>query len=116
MAKRGPVIFFVSIFFIISAAYAVSQNQDYPPRLRSGINLYGEGNWREAVIELRRAQAEAPDTNQRAEALYWISLAELAAGEYEAAVRDMDELEALTPPEHKRRREIPYHRGRIFYF
>jgi tetratricopeptide (TPR) repeat protein len=93
----------------------VAQTQTQMSRLQNGINLYGRGLWPEAVIELRRYQAEAPDAVQRAEALYWIALSEMGAGEYEAAVKDMDELDR-TARGNPRYAELPYHRGRAYYY
>jgi tetratricopeptide (TPR) repeat protein len=84
-------------------------------RLQRGIELYGAGRWREAVLELRRAQAEAADNGQRAESLYWIALAELAAGEYENSIKDMDELERIAPG-NPRYADLSYHRGRTNYY
>jgi TolA-binding protein len=127
MIKKGPCLFFL---FCMAAGYGFAQNSGYSPgnqafpaspaspalaRLQRGIKLYGEGKWREAVIDLRRAQAEALSPEQRAEALYWISLAELSAGEYEAALRDMDELSRAAPSS-PRRAELPYHAGRAYYY
>jgi TolA-binding protein len=135
MTRQGPSLFFCFFpgFLLISGyvfaqtpGYAPRTGPAYPaadpvspapqisPRLRNGIKLYGEGKWRDAVIELRRAQAEAPGPEQWAEALYWIGLAELSAGEYEAALRDMEEL-ARTAPGSPRQAELPYHRGRAYY-
>jgi TolA-binding protein len=94
---------------------ALSQGWTRNAGLQDGINLYGAGRWREAAAELRRFQGETQDINQQAEALYWIALAELAAGEYETSVRDMDELERIAPSG-PRREEIPYHRGRSYYY
>ncbi|MDR2028880.1 MAG: tetratricopeptide repeat protein [Treponema sp.] len=114
MKKRPSFLLFLWMFFsVIGLDRALPQTR--PSRLQSGIALYGEGKWPEAVIELRRAQAEAANTGQRAEALYWVSLAELAAGEYEAAVRDMDELIRIAPAG-LRIEEIPYHKGRALYY
>jgi TolA-binding protein len=131
MIKKGPcLVFSLSLFFILAAGYGFAQNSGYSPgnrafpappasqvsaRLQGGIKLYGEGKWREAVIELRRAQAEALSPEERAEALYWIGLAELSAGEYEAALRDMDELNRAAPSS-PRRAELPYHKGRAYYY
>ncbi|MDR2071700.1 MAG: tetratricopeptide repeat protein [Treponema sp.] len=97
-------------------AIAQIQTQNQTSRLQDGISLYGRGLWLEAVIELRRYQAEAPDAAHWAEALYWIALSELGAGEYEAAIRDMDELERITLGTNPRYAEIPYHRGRAYYY
>ncbi|MDR1288529.1 MAG: tetratricopeptide repeat protein [Treponema sp.] len=81
--------------------------------LDRGIALYGESRWREAVIELRRAGAEAGDEKGRADALYWTGLAELSAGEYEAALADMEELELVFPGYSG---ETLYHKGRVLYY
>jgi tetratricopeptide (TPR) repeat protein len=85
------------------------------PGLQRGIQLYGEGKWQEAVIELRRAQAGAPDREQEAEALYWISLAGLSAGAWEASLADMEALE-LIAGSGGRGGELPYHKGRVLYY
>jgi tetratricopeptide (TPR) repeat protein len=77
--------------------------------------LYGEGRWKEAVAELRQAQAEAMSIAQKGEALYWTALAGISDGNYEASVRDMDEL-ARIDPGNPRVQELPYHRGRAFYY
>ena len=94
---------------------AFSQQPAPESRLKAGVELYGQGKWREAVSELRRVQAEAPTIRMRGEALFWISLSELSAGEYGEALRDMAALEEVDP-RHPRLKEIPYHKGRIFYY
>ncbi|MDR0758731.1 MAG: tetratricopeptide repeat protein [Treponema sp.] len=104
-----------SLWMVLAPATAQTQTQNQASRLQNGINLYGRGLWPEAVIELRRYQAEAPDAVQRAEALYWIALSEMGAGEYEAAVKDMDELDRISRGD-PRYVEIPYHRGRAYYY
>jgi tetratricopeptide (TPR) repeat protein len=101
------LLFFFILFAVLTTAAAAQTSLQY------GVNLYGEGRWREAVIELRRA--EAADPSVRAEALYWIALAELAAGEYEASIRDMESLE-LQDPKHSRIGELAYHRGRALFY
>ena len=104
-----------SLWVVLLPVAAQTQTQNQMSRLQNGINLYGRGLWPEAVIELRRYQAEAPDASQRAEALYWIALSEMGAGEYEAAVKDMDELDRISPG-NPRYVEIHYHRGRAYYY
>ncbi|MDR1637029.1 MAG: tetratricopeptide repeat protein [Treponema sp.] len=125
MNKKAVLLPFFCLFLLIfQEEPALSQTK--PPdrtakaaapgfnRLQSGLSLYQEGRWREAIGELRRAQAEAVDPELKGEAYYWISLAELSSGNYRGAIRDMDAVET-TAPESKRLREIPYHRGRALY-
>ncbi|MDR2257961.1 MAG: tetratricopeptide repeat protein [Treponema sp.] len=133
MIQKGPCLVFCFFFFLCAAGYVNSQAREsgartgpaplsppaspapLSPRLQEGVRLYSGGRWREAVIEFRRAQAEAPTAEQRGEALYWIAQAELSAGEYAASVRDMEELERIAPAS-PRRAEIPYHKGRAYYY
>jgi TolA-binding protein len=125
MNKKAALLPFICLFLLIfQAGPALSQTR--PPdrtakaaapgfnRLQSGLSLYQEGRWQEAIGELRRAQAEAVDPELKGEAYYWISLAELSSGDYRGAVGDMDALETIAP-ESKRLREIPYHKGRALY-
>jgi TolA-binding protein len=108
MKEQGRFLFF---FVILTAAVGTAYTQT--SGLQAGIRLYGEGKWRDAVVELRRVQAAQP--SQRAEAQYWIFLAELAAGEYDAAIQDIEELERIDP-RGPRGAEIPYHKGRVLYY
>ncbi|GAB6390854.1 MAG: tetratricopeptide repeat protein [Treponematales bacterium] len=86
------------------------------PQLRKGIALYGEGKWQEAVAELRKAQSEVSSRRDiQSEAFFWIGLAELSAGEFQAAVNDMEALEKLDPA-NSRVTELLYHKGRAFYY
>jgi TolA-binding protein len=103
----------------IAAADSPGQGAAVPApgytRLRKGLEYYQQGRWRESIAELRRSQAEAIDPELKAEALYWIALAEISAKDYAGAIQDMDRLE-LSAPESKRLREIPYHKGRALYY
>jgi TolA-binding protein len=125
MIQKGPYLAFCCFFLLFTAGYAVSQNREpgartgtavqISPRFQEGVRLYSEGRWREAVTAFRRAQAEAAAAEQQGEALYWIALAELFAAEYESSVRDMEELERIAPAS-PRLAEIPYHKGRAYYY
>jgi TolA-binding protein len=84
-------------------------------RLRRGLDFYQQSRWREAIVELRRSQAEAVDPELKAEALYWIALSEISAKDYAGAVQDIDTLEQIAP-ESKRLRDSPYHKGRALYY
>jgi tetratricopeptide (TPR) repeat protein len=113
--SKKPAGFLLVCLLLFAAGSAFSQNpqSQFSQRLQRGVNLYRESRWGEAVTELRVAQAEAINTRQRSEALYWIALAELSASDYEAALRDMDELERTGGG---RIVDIAYHRGRAYYY
>ncbi|MDR1178526.1 MAG: tetratricopeptide repeat protein [Spirochaetaceae bacterium] len=89
--------------------------QNLPPRLERGIELYSRGQWRDAAAELRRAQADALTPNDQGEALYWIALSELSAGEYEDVIRDLDELLRVNPLG-RRVSEVSYEKGRALFY
>lgn len=105
---------FLVALFLVTAGNAGGQSAQIA-RLQSGIDLYSQGRWYEAVSELRRVQAEASSNSIRGEALFWISISRLYAGQYEEALIDMDALEDIDP-ENPRLAEMPYHRGRALYY
>ena len=117
--RMRPGFFLVFLLFLILPVFINAQIYNDPVSaqsyLASGINLYSQSKWRDAVLELRRAQAASPVKELRAEALFWISMAELSAGEYEESLRDMEVLEQ-TDPGNRRLAELPYHRGRALYY
>jgi TolA-binding protein len=134
MIHKGPRLFLGSLICVVFAVgYGSAQTPGYPApgggsalaprlstyqapvRLQNGVRLYGESKWREALAELRQALAETAVPEQRAEALYWIALAELSAGDYAAALAAMDEL-VREAPASPRRAELPYHTGRAYYY
>jgi len=117
MGKFGIHIRILLLLTLFLALPGLSYAQFTSPeaRLKAGVELYSQGKWQEAVLELRRAQAEAPTRTFRGEALFWISLSELAAGEFAEALRDMAALEEIDP-RNPRIRELPYHKGRIYYY
>jgi len=83
--------------------------------MQRGIEFFGMGSYREAAEEFRQVQRKAPEKGMQAEALFWLSQAELAGGEYEAAVKNMEALEKLDPG-NSRIGEIRYQKGRAFYY
>jgi TolA-binding protein len=85
------------------------------PRLDQGITLYRAGQWTEAARELRRIQRELTNPGQQAEALYWISLAEFSLGEYETALRDINEVQRIAPAG-LRIDDILFYKGRTLYY
>jgi tetratricopeptide (TPR) repeat protein len=105
----------------LAAGIAVSQTSNGQTwlspqaRLQYGVSLYGRGFWPEAVAELRQSYSETNDPAIKADALYWIAMTELTAGNYENSIRAMDELERVSPANTKYA-EVPYHRGRVYYY
>jgi TolA-binding protein len=57
---------------------------------------------------------EAANAGQLAESLYWLSLAEFSLGEFEAALRDISELQRIAPAG-LRIDNILYYKGRSLY-
>ena len=116
--EKAPCRIFWSLcLFLVLAGYLPAQSlspAQIQSRVSRGVDLYSQGKWRDAVLELRRIQAEAGSRELRGEALFWISLSELSAGEYEAALKDMDALEE-SDPGNRRLAELSYHRGRALY-
>jgi TolA-binding protein len=84
-------------------------------RIQTGIDLYGQGKWEEAVRTLRPMAGRDSDRALRSEALFWLGLSELAIGDYEGALRDMEDLET-SDPENSRIPELGYHKGRVLFF
>ena len=105
---RRVAIMLVAVFLL-----ALRVTAEENTSLRRGIDLYGAGKWRDAIITLRQVSAEA-NRDEALDALYWIALAELGSGEYEAALKDLDEL-LKSVPAHPRALEAPYQKGRVLY-
>jgi TolA-binding protein len=112
--KRSARFF---LFLTLFAAGAGPQNaaaQVHRSRLEQGIRFYRAGYWTDAALELRRSQMEAANPGQLAESLYWLSLAEFSLGEYEAALRDIGELQRIAPAG-LRIDDVLYYKGRSLY-
>jgi TolA-binding protein len=105
------------LFLLIFAAPAGLQNaaaQAHRSRLEQGILFYRAGYWEDAALELRISQMEAANPGQLAESLYWLFLTEFSLGEYEAALRDMSELQRIAPAG-LRIANLLYYKGRSLY-
>jgi TolA-binding protein len=84
-------------------------------KIQAGIDLYGQGKWAEAAGALRPVTGRDSAGALRSEALFWLSLSELAMGDYEGALQDMEELES-SDPKNRRVSELGYHKGRVLFF
>jgi TolA-binding protein len=83
--------------------------------IQAGIDFYGQGKWAEAARALRPLAARDSAGPLRGEALFWLGLSELAMGDYEGALRDMEDLEK-SDPGNSRLHELGYHKGRVLFF
>jgi len=118
MKLKNPCFgFFLLCFFLLAAVVAPAQNSnqtDYIRRIQNGSQLYDLSRWYEAAIEFRRAQEIAVNINDWSQALYWVILSELAYSDYGSALRDMDELQRISPGS-SYNRDMLYHRARVYY-
>jgi tetratricopeptide (TPR) repeat protein len=83
--------------------------------LETGVNLYANGKWKEAISVLRQVLSLNATPDQKAEAVYWTALAELADSDYMGAISDLNALEQMAW-NNPRELEIPYHKGRCFFY
>ncbi|MDR2194793.1 MAG: tetratricopeptide repeat protein [Treponema sp.] len=117
--KKLPFLFNV---LLLAVGPAFSQTDDsavaastaFYISFQQGITLYGQGKWTDASAKFREAQDAAATGDERAEAVYWLCLAEESGGDFESAVRDLNGLEQINGGA-TRKEEIPYLKGRAFY-
>ncbi|MCL2765556.1 MAG: tetratricopeptide repeat protein [Treponema sp.] len=113
--RRSRFIFwliFTALFLFCGNLIPADENGQFLRRFHNGAGLYSLQKWQEAVIEFRRAQEMATNTNDFSRAIYWVILSELALADYGSALRDMDELQRIAPNSHYAR-DMVYHRARI---
>ena len=113
--KRSSWFFLFLLFVVMLTGLRNASAQAHRSRLEQGISLYRAGYWTDAALELRRSRMEAANTGQVAESLYWLSLTEFALGEYEAALRDIGELQVIAPAG-LRIDNVLYYKGRSLYY
>jgi tetratricopeptide (TPR) repeat protein len=106
--RRVFMVFFCVFLLVAGRGHAQTETA-----LQRGLRFYGEGRYQEALQILRPHYEGQKDPAVQAEVLYWISLAELGAADYEGALRDMEVLEKLGGT---RAGEISYHKGRVCYY
>jgi tetratricopeptide (TPR) repeat protein len=80
--------------------------------LFAGLEAYAGSNWSEAILAFRKAAA-SPDTASP-DALYWLVMAEMSAGEYASAVSSGDMFLASYKSS-ELYSDIQYQRGRALY-
>ncbi|MDR0409073.1 MAG: tetratricopeptide repeat protein [Spirochaetaceae bacterium] len=119
LRTRRVLIFFslFGLFTYMSPAQQSSEgnNNRVLTQIDRGIELYSNGRWGEAIVQLRRAQQENIGARARAEAQFWIAMSEFAAGQYRDAIHDFDEISRIDPG-NIRCVEVPYQKGRANYY
>ncbi|MDR2521375.1 MAG: tetratricopeptide repeat protein [Spirochaetaceae bacterium] len=105
--------------FFASAATAQQPKTSATPysiddRIENGIALYEQGLWGEAIGELRRVMRDTGSREQQAEALFWVAMSELARGEYESAIYDLDDIRRIDSAS-IRVADVPYHKARALF-
>ena len=102
---------------LIVCMYGILFAQSPKELLNKGMEYYRDGKWQDAVLTFRRVQTNTEDMALKNEALYWISLSELFAGAYDAALQDVESyLKNTSPADSKYYYEAIYNKGRILYY
>lgn len=103
---------FLVLLWVCTALFPFfSRAEETPDALKTGLWLYGEGDFSGAAAWLRTVDSGHSDYR---EALYWTGLSELAQGNYRESLAAFESLERGDPA--YRRAEIPYHKGRVFFY
>jgi TolA-binding protein len=109
------------LFFLVLMAFSVmflhsqeTTDVQYGRRFQSGYQLYTLSQFQDAAIEFRRAQEIAVNNNDRARALYWVILSQMAFSDFGSAAIDIEELERIAPNS-VYARDMLYHRARVYY-
>ncbi|AEJ19514.1 tetratricopeptide repeat protein [Gracilinema caldarium] len=116
MVLKRTSFFIVLVMFLCNLLFAQNPKELF----EKGLDLYQNGKWQDAVLMFRRVQTDTTvDETLTNEALYWISLSELFAGAYEAALQDIElfiKNTSNTPSKVKNYYEAIYNKGRILYY
>jgi TolA-binding protein len=111
--RLWPFILALTLF-LTGLSFAQENGQTFSKCFEKGTQFYQASKWFEAAFEFRSAQENAQTVDEKAQALYWVILSELAYTDYGSAVRDMDDLER-TAPLSDYTRDMVYHRGRVYF-
>jgi TolA-binding protein len=116
MKKKNALIVCFCLFAaeIFADEGAAFPKADFAVSFQAGISLYGIRQWDNAAAAFAEARDAAATDDDRAEAAYWLCVAEDAGGRFESALASLDALSHI-PGGAARKAEIPYLRGRSFY-
>jgi tetratricopeptide (TPR) repeat protein len=103
--------------FLLSAAFLTAQQSyraQYFWKYENAGRLFNAQRMAEAAAEFRGAQEMASSLHEWAQALYWVILSELSLGDYDSALKDMDELDKYAPNS-SFASDMVYHRARAYF-
>jgi TolA-binding protein len=113
MTQKAASVLAGALFFCVITAFASGQANS--TRMQNGLRYYSNSQWKEALTEFRAEYASTVNSPQKAEALFWIAMAELNSGSYTAAAHDFDGIEFLDSA-NSHLAEIPYNKARALYY
>lgn len=108
MTLKKSSLIFLFIMAGFSVAFSQGRSTSQEELIKTGVSFYSEGKFNEAASILQLAKSSP-------EALYWLSLAELSSGNFDNSLVHLETLEKTDPNGHWSA-EVPYHRGRCFYY
>ncbi|HOX91671.1 MAG TPA: tetratricopeptide repeat protein, partial [Spirochaetales bacterium] len=97
--------------FALSGAYAQAGTASSVDSLRSGIQLFAEGRYEEALPVFDALFLDTSAGSLRPEGAYWSAMTHMAKGDAAAGLKATDTFLALYPT-HARAAEMQYQRGR----
>ncbi len=95
-----------SIVLVLAACLAFSQDP-----LSAGLDAYARSDWSTAILSFRTAVTEP---GSGSEGWYWLIMSEISAGEYQAALGDIERFTASFPAD-SRIPDVRYQKARAQY-
>lgn len=95
------------LFLLLFAAFTLYAQDP----LMAGLDAYAKSDWSTAILSFRRA-VSLPGSGS--EPWYWLIMSELASGDYQASLSDMERF-TRSFPEDARIPDITYQEGRVKY-
>lgn len=112
---KRKTLFTFFLFFLSADIRVFSQSATAETAFQSGVAFYGQSKWLDALTQFRLAREKAETDDDKAEAQYWICLAEQSAANHSTVLQELDLLTQMKGRA-DRKAEIPYIKGRSFYY
>ncbi|MCF7939089.1 MAG: tetratricopeptide repeat protein [Spirochaetales bacterium] len=108
---RGRLLLLLLFTVMILSPISAQNSKD---GLAAGINEYGNGNYRQAVIQFREVLLNDQARENHDEALFWLSKAYIALNRLTEAEKNL-EMFIQSYPDHRFIPEAYYQKGRLLY-